>query len=81
MITRLAANHLPIQFCRWTGVILPRNQAPSRMDLVDRNHDGQNEICIWSKGGQIWYLDFQGNIIEEAIGVFKRETTFELIKE
>jgi len=64
----------------WYGIILPKPVGIHRLDIVDYNEDGNNEICLWTSSGHIFYLDFNGRIIGRGISDgAKGETTFKLI--
>ena len=51
----------------WYGVILPRGQSISRLEILDHNDDNKNEICIWTSMGHIFYLDFSGRVIGKGL--------------
>lgn len=50
----------------WYGVILPKGQTVGRLDVMDHDGDGRNEICAWTSGGQIFYIGFDGALLAHA---------------
>ena len=52
----------------WYGVVLPANDIVERIEVVDRNHDGRNEISVWMSSRNVFYLAFSGNVRTLAQG-------------
>jgi caspase domain-containing protein len=50
----------------WYGVLLARNVEIERLELLDRDADGIKELCVWSKGSRVLYLDFAGKLMQFA---------------
>ena len=50
----------------WYGVVLPANDTVERVEVVDRNHDGRNEISVWMSSRNVFYLGFTGEIRTRA---------------
>lgn len=50
----------------WYGVFLPESQSVQRLDLLDRNRDGEAEISVWTSTGHVFYLSFEGEVIGRA---------------
>jgi len=44
----------------WYGVILPANDIVQGIEVVDRNHDGKNQISVWMSSRNVFYLAFSG---------------------
>lgn len=52
----------------WYGVILPPNQVIERLQILDSNQDGVNEISVWSASKNVFYLTFGGQLLSIARG-------------
>ncbi len=57
----------------WYGLLVPSVVSPpgleiSRLEVLDRDRDGRNEINIWSNKSHILYLGFNGRLIESSLG-------------
>lgn len=50
----------------WYGVFLPENQSVERLEVLDRDHDGETEISVWTSTGHVFYLTFEGEIVGRA---------------
>lgn len=50
----------------WYGVILPKNEIITRLEVVDRSGDHRNEICAWTVHGHIFYVGFDGALHSQA---------------
>lgn len=65
----------------WYGIITPEINSVRRLDVVDRNGDGVNEISVWTTQDHIFYLDFDGRVIGKASGDgVKGTATFRLLR-
>jgi len=66
---------------KWYGVLLPKNEGISRLDIIDSNKNGKNEICVWTSNGHIFYLDFDAQLIGKGLSDgAKGEARFNLIQ-
>jgi hypothetical protein len=52
----------------WYGVIGPTGQSIGRLELVDRDQNGTNQISVWMSSANVLYLDFAGNIVGTGKG-------------
>lgn len=52
----------------WYGVILPTGQSVVRLELVDRDQNGTNQLSVWMSSANVLYLDFAGNVVGTARG-------------
>ncbi|HEV7766159.1 MAG TPA: hypothetical protein VGQ76_14235 [Thermoanaerobaculia bacterium] len=50
----------------WYGFITPQGQTVQRLELVDGDQDGQNEISVWTSTNHIFYLDVAGNVMSRS---------------
>jgi hypothetical protein len=50
----------------WYGVLLPENQSVQRLQVLDRDRDGEREISVWTSTGHVFYLTFEGEVIGRA---------------
>jgi caspase domain-containing protein len=58
----------------WYGVLHTGSAEIERLDLLDRDGDGVRELCVWTKGSKVLYLDFAGNpmpFLESAQGLLQ----------
>lgn len=47
----------------WYGVIVPSSQyVVERLEVVDFDQDGRNEISVWTSSGEVFYLTFDGEV-------------------
>ncbi|HXA18706.1 MAG TPA: caspase family protein [Thermoanaerobaculia bacterium] len=46
----------------WYGFILPANDTVERIEIVDRDHKGRNEISIWMASHNVFYIGFGGEL-------------------
>jgi hypothetical protein len=52
----------------WFGVLQPKGVGISRLLLLDYNHDGINELCVWTEKAHVLYLDFSGRLVHAEGG-------------
>jgi hypothetical protein len=50
----------------WYGIIIPKGENITKIDIIDFNQDGANEISIWTDKGHSLYLDFQGRLLSKG---------------
>ncbi len=66
---------------KWYGVLLPKNEGIHRLDILDFNKDGKNEICVWTSKGHIFYLDFRARLVGKGVSDGAQgEAKFDLIR-
>lgn len=46
----------------WYGVLLPATDVVERLEIVDRDQDGKNEISVWMASRNVFYLSFAGEL-------------------
>lgn len=47
----------------WYGVIVPSSKyVIERLEVVDFDQDGRNEISVWTSSGEVFYLTFDGAV-------------------
>ena len=51
----------------WYGLVSPRNAGFHRLEILDHDADGKNEICIWTGKGHVIYTDFAGRVINRGV--------------
>lgn len=68
---RNVAGEAPPQFGRsgkgsqlWYGAVFPNEQRVERLEIIDQNQDGLEEISVWMSSGTVFYLDFSGRVVE-----------------
>jgi len=50
----------------WYGVLLPEGQSVQRLEIVDRDRDGESELSVWTSTGHVYYLAFDGQLLGKA---------------
>ncbi len=52
----------------WYGVFAPGSQHVTRLEIVDYDHDGHNDISAWTSTGYAFYINFDGEVINVGGG-------------
>jgi hypothetical protein len=46
----------------WYGIFVPTRNVVERMEVVDFDQDGRNEISVWTSSRSVFYLSFDGMV-------------------
>jgi hypothetical protein len=46
----------------WYGIFVPTRNVVERMEVVDFDRDGRNEISVWTSSRSVFYLSFDGMV-------------------
>ncbi|HEX7807750.1 MAG TPA: caspase family protein [Thermoanaerobaculia bacterium] len=52
----------------WYAAIVPSENQLTRLEVVDRDQDGVNEISIWCSTANVFYVTFEGELVSAARG-------------
>ena len=64
----------------WYGVFVPGSQYVNRLEIVDYDHDGHQDISAWTSTGYAFYINFDGEVIGGGGGdSAKGESSFALL--
>jgi hypothetical protein len=78
------SGHSPKGSQLWYGVLVPSPNILERMEIVDFDQDGRNEISVWTTSQSVFYLTFDGLVRRVARGDSAKpgeSTQFYLLKD
>jgi|GEM_PF-2440703 len=50
----------------WYKAILPKEEEILRLEITDRDRDGEREIMTWVENGNVLYFDFEGRLVSRG---------------
>jgi hypothetical protein len=48
--------------CLWYGILVPQGQNVVKLEVLDRDRDGRQDISFWTEAGHVYYADFDGRV-------------------